>query len=145
MFRKPFFGQINRQMMQKVVDFQQPAYHITKSIPFWSVLEEACPYTGRSKRVLPIIRWVQEHAGKLSLFLSVEPGGGNALSLASPVEQVDWLASVLNQRTSFQYYCIRGGKGHLKLFGSLRHRAGQHPWRCNLQTGGQLLCKIHHT
>ena len=68
MFRKPFFGQINRQMMQKVVDFQQPAYHITKSIPFWSVLEEACPYTGRSKRVLPIIRWVQEHAGEAQSF-----------------------------------------------------------------------------
>ncbi len=41
--------------------------------------------------------------GKLILVLSVKPGGGNALSLASPASEVDFL-TVLSKRTSFQDY-----------------------------------------
>jgi hypothetical protein len=46
--------------------------------------KDACPYTWRSRRVLPIISYIQEHAGEAHSCSVVKPGGGNALSLASP-------------------------------------------------------------
>ena len=89
-----------------------------------SVLEDACPYTGRSRRVLPLISCFQECVREAHTFF-VGRAGWSKCAVPDESSGGNGLPPVLRKRTSFQYYRIGRNVPSLLKWLSRRNGAQQ--------------------